>query len=201
MAGLGVGSVECSLAFAAVGLKSNPLLMSGIPVGKSTDVVAQSEYNAHLLLFVSLYFNMSYPQHLGFGWSVFGPYSGTVSAVVQPLIPRESVRCGDTDDGAEDQDDGGLALQEAKPKLKRPPLYKVVILNDDYTPMEFVVEILETFFQLNREKATQVMLHVHTKGKGVCGVFTREIAETKVAQVNEYSRHNQHPLMCDMEQN
>ena len=92
-----------------------------------------------------------------------------------------------------------LALQEAQPKLKKPPLYKVVLLNDDYTPMEFVVEVLETFFVLSRDKATQIMLHVHTQGKGVCGVFTREIAETKVAQVNEYSRQNNHPLLCVME--
>ena len=95
--------------------------------------------------------------------------------------------------------DDGLLVQEAKPKLKRPPQYKVVLLNDDYTPMEFVVEILETFFGMNREKATQVMLHVHTRGKGVCGIFSRDVAETKVAQVNDYSRENQHPLMCTME--
>ncbi|MEE9493976.1 MAG: ATP-dependent Clp protease adapter ClpS [Gammaproteobacteria bacterium] len=100
----------------------------------------------------------------------------------------------------EEQDnDNGLAVLEEKPELKQPPLYKVVLLNDDYTPMEFVVLLLETFFSLNREQATQVMLHVHTKGKGVCGVFTREIAETKVYQVNEFSRENEHPLMCSME--
>ena len=75
----------------------------------------------------------------------------------------------------------------------------MVLLNDDYTPMEFVVEVLEVFFGMNREKATQVMLHVHTRGRGVCGVFTREIAESKVAQVNEYARLNQHPLLCTME--
>lgn len=97
-------------------------------------------------------------------------------------------------------DDGGLAVQEAKPKLKPPPLYKVVLLNDDYTPMEFVVQVLETIFSMNREKATQVMLHVHTRGKGVCGVFTREIAETKVAQANEFSRRNRHPLLCTLEE-
>lgn len=98
------------------------------------------------------------------------------------------------------QGDEGLAVQEAKPKLKRPPLYKVVLLNDDFTPMDFVVHVLEVFFGMSREKATQVMLHVHTRGKGVCGVFTYEIAETKVAQVNEYSRRHQHPLLCTMEE-
>ena len=95
--------------------------------------------------------------------------------------------------------DDGVALQEAKPKLARPQLYKVILLNDDYTPMEFVVQVLEVFFTMNREQAIQVMLHVHTRGKGVCGVYTRDIAETKVAQVNEYSRRNQHPLICTLE--
>lgn len=95
--------------------------------------------------------------------------------------------------------DRGLAVQEAKPKVKEPPLYKVILLNDDYTPMDFVVEVLEMFFGMSRSKATQIMLHVHTRGKGVCGVYTREIAETKVAQVNEYARAHQHPLLCDME--
>ena len=96
--------------------------------------------------------------------------------------------------------DDGLALEEARPKLKRPSLYKVVLLNDDFTPMEFVVEILERFFAMGREKATQIMLHVHTRGKGVCGVYTHDVAETKVAQVNEYSRKHQHPLLCTMEE-
>jgi ATP-dependent Clp protease adaptor protein ClpS len=96
--------------------------------------------------------------------------------------------------------ESGLSVQESKPKLKRPPMYKVLLLNDDYTPMEFVVVVLETFFRMDREKATQIMLHVHTRGVGVCGVYTRDIAETKVAQVNDYSRSNQHPLMCTMEE-
>ena len=94
----------------------------------------------------------------------------------------------------------GTAVAEAKPRLKKPPMYRVILLNDDYTPMDFVVEVLETFFQMNREQATQVMLHVHTRGAGVCGVFTREIAETKVTQVNEYSRSHHHPLLCTMEE-
>ncbi len=96
--------------------------------------------------------------------------------------------------------DTGLLLETAKPKLKKPPMYKVVLLNDDYTPMEFVVQVLEMFFGMDREKATRIMLTVHTQGKGVCGIYTREIAETKVVQVNQYSRENQHPLLCDMEE-
>ncbi|HHH35774.1 MAG TPA: ATP-dependent Clp protease adapter ClpS [Gammaproteobacteria bacterium] len=98
-----------------------------------------------------------------------------------------------------DHDNGELATEESRPKLKKPPLYKVLLLNDDYTPMDFVVEILTRYFHMSEEKATQVMLHVHTRGVGVCGVFTREIAETKVAQVTEHARENQHPLLCTME--
>jgi len=103
-------------------------------------------------------------------------------------------------DGQKSQFNDDLAVEEAKPKVKPPPLYKVILLNDDYTPMEFVVYVLEVFFNMSREKATQIMLHVHTRGVGVCGVYTREIAETKVNQVNEYSRKHQHPLMCTMEE-
>jgi ATP-dependent Clp protease adaptor protein ClpS len=99
----------------------------------------------------------------------------------------------------ESEQEHGLAVETAKPETARPPLYQVVLLNDDYTPMEFVVAVLETFFNMNRERATQIMLHVHTRGKGVCGVFTREVAESKVTQVNEFSRSHQHPLLCTME--
>jgi ATP-dependent Clp protease adaptor protein ClpS len=93
-----------------------------------------------------------------------------------------------------------LAVEEAKPRLKKPPLYQVILLNDDYTPMEFVVDVLERIFNLERTVATRVMLEVHTRGKGVCGVFTYEIAETKVAQVTSYARQQQHPLLCTMEE-
>ena len=98
----------------------------------------------------------------------------------------------------QDHDDG-LALQEARPKLKKPPLYQVILINDDYTPMEFVVHVLEIFFAMDRHKATRIMLQVHTRGKGVCGIFTHEIAETTVSQVNHYSREHEHPLKCTME--
>lgn len=94
----------------------------------------------------------------------------------------------------------GLAVDEARPRLKRPPMFKVVLLNDDFTPMEFVVEVLQRFFRLDRQKSVQIMLHVHTRGKGVCGVFTHEIAETKAAQVTDYAREHQHPLMCTVEE-
>ncbi|GAA5215156.1 ATP-dependent Clp protease adapter ClpS [Corallincola platygyrae] len=92
-----------------------------------------------------------------------------------------------------------LDVVTAKPKVKPPPMYKVILNNDDYTPMDFVVEVLQRFFNLNVEQATEVMLSVHYKGKGVCGVFTAEIAETKVEQVNSYARQHEHPLLCSME--
>ena len=101
--------------------------------------------------------------------------------------------------GEKEDSGGGLALEESKPELKKPPLFKVVLINDDYTPMEFVVEVLEIFFRMNREQATHVMLTVHTQGKGVCGIFTRDIAETKAAQVNQYAREHEHPLLCEIE--
>ena len=92
-----------------------------------------------------------------------------------------------------------VVVEEARPEVARPPLYQVLLLNDDFTPMDFVVVVLETFFNMDRERATQVMLHVHTRGRGVCGVFTREVAETKVTQVNEFSRSHQHPLLCTLD--
>ena len=99
----------------------------------------------------------------------------------------------------EHDSDRGLAVKTAKPEVARPPLFQVLLLNDDFTPMDFVVEVLRGFFNLDQEQAVQVMLHVHTRGRGVCGVFTREVAETKVTHVNEYSRSHQHPLLCTME--
>ena len=102
------------------------------------------------------------------------------------------------DDDYDFNDD--LAVEEVKPKLKPPKQYKVILNNDDYTPMEFVIQILMTFFAMDHAKATRVMMSVHTKGKGICGTFSFEIAETKVDQVNEYSKINQHPLLCSMEE-
>ncbi|PKM04933.1 MAG: ATP-dependent Clp protease adapter ClpS [Gammaproteobacteria bacterium HGW-Gammaproteobacteria-6] len=102
-------------------------------------------------------------------------------------------------DQPEQGDDFGLAVESSKPELKPPSRYQVVMMDDDYTPMDFVVEVLETFFPLNREAATQIMLKVHTEGSAVCGVFTRDIAETKAAQVNDYARECQHPLMCQIQ--
>ena len=103
-----------------------------------------------------------------------------------------------------DQNQGGsgtgLVVETTRPKLKKPPMYKVLMLNDDFTPMEFVIMILEKLFRMDHEKAVQVMLNVHQKGKGVCGVFPHEVAQTKVAQVLELARQNEHPLQCSMEE-
>jgi ATP-dependent Clp protease adaptor protein ClpS len=99
--------------------------------------------------------------------------------------------------GDEEQSTG--VVVKTKPKTKKPSLYKVLMLNDDYTPMEFVVHILERFFSKNREEATRIMMHVHRRGVGVCGVYTYEVAETKVTQVMDFARQHQHPLQCTLE--
>ncbi len=94
----------------------------------------------------------------------------------------------------------GVVVEKARPKLKPPSMYKVVMLNDDFTPMDFVVEVLQRYFGMNHERAVRVMMDVHARGRAVCGVYTAEIAETKVAQVNDYSRDHEYPLLCLMEE-
>ncbi len=96
------------------------------------------------------------------------------------------------------QEEHGLTLK-TRPKTQKPSMYKVLLLNDDYTPMEFVVHVLESIFQKNRQEATDIMLHVHRRGVGVCGIFTFEVAETKVAQVMDFAGANEQPLQCIME--
>lgn len=105
------------------------------------------------------------------------------------------------DDRREGGDEGtGIGVvTQAKPKTKKPDLYRVLLLNDDFTPMEFVIAVLERFFRKNREDATRIMLHVHQHGVGECGVYTYEVAETKVTQVLDFARKHQHPLQCVME--
>ncbi len=128
------------------------------------------------------------------------------------LSGRDEARCrcvgtGLTDVSDSDRRGGGNNTEnpntgvvvKARPKTRKPAMYKVLMLNDDYTPMEFVVHVLERFFQKNREEATRIMLHVHRRGVGVCGVFTYEVAETKVTQVMDLARQNQHPLQCTIE--
>ena len=104
----------------------------------------------------------------------------------------------DSDDDSQVNDDTGILLK-TRPKTKKPSMYKVLLLNDDYTPMEFVVHVVEKFFAKNRAEATDIMMHVHRRGVGVCGVFTYEVAETKVAQVMDFARANEQPLQCTME--
>jgi len=110
----------------------------------------------------------------------------------KPPVPVVRPR---TDDGQ-----GAVVAERKEQKTEPPPMFQVILLNDDYTPMEFVVDVLQRIFGMDRTKATRIMLEVHTRGKGVCGVYTHEIAETKVAQVNAYSRQHQHPLLCTMEE-
>jgi len=111
-----------------------------------------------------------------------------------------SARIDMSDNGKRGEEGPGTGvIVKAKPKTKKPAMYKVLMLNDDYTPMEFVVHILERFFSKNRQEATRIMLHVHRRGVGICGVYTYEVAETKVTQVMDFARQHQHPLQCTLE--
>ena len=117
------------------------------------------------------------------------------------VLPRHGAAVAtrkDDDFGGDGQGETGLVTR-TKPKPKKPAMYKVLMLNDDYTPMEFVVQVLERFFAMANEQAVRVMLHVHQRGVGVCGVYTYEVAETKVTQVMDFARKNQHPLQCTLE--
>ena len=121
-------------------------------------------------------------------------------SLLEKRVVNLTVQCSSSPDEEHEIDrDTGTITREKEPELKKPPLYKVVLINDDYTPMDFVVEILRVFFGMNVEKATQIMLKVHTEGKGVCGVFSKDVAETKAAQVNDYSRECEQPLLCSVE--
>jgi len=114
------------------------------------------------------------------------------------LVPR-MIDPDDVDNGGDDGGPDTGVVVRSKPKAKKPSMYKVIMLNDDYTPMEFVVMVLERFFSKTHDEATHIMMHVHQKGVGVCGVFTYEVAETKVTQVMDLARQHQHPLQCTLE--
>lgn len=123
--------------------------------------------------------------------------------VIEKILEEERMEDEGADDGSggepgRENPQTGILLK-TRPKVKKPSMYKVLLLNDDYTPMEFVVHVVEKFFNKNRQEATDVMLHVHRRGVGVCGIFTYEIAETKVAQVMDFARANEQPLQCTME--
>ncbi|TCT12734.1 ATP-dependent Clp protease adaptor protein ClpS [Tepidamorphus gemmatus] len=117
-----------------------------------------------------------------------------VSVGSLPAVTRMARRQGEGDNGV-----GTGIVTKTRPKTKRPNLYRVLLLNDDYTPMEFVVHVLERFFNKGRDEATRIMLHVHQNGVGECGIYTYEVAETKVTQVMDFARKHQHPLQCVME--
>lgn len=117
---------------------------------------------------------------------------------IEPLMAGKKDSGGAGNGGSDDEGRTGL-VTKTRPKTKKPNLYKVLLLNDDYTPMEFVVHVLEKYFNKGRDEATRIMLHVHHKGVGICGVFTYEVAETKVTQVMDFSRQHGHPLQCTME--
>ena len=112
------------------------------------------------------------------------------------IVP--TITMGEDKDNKDDEVEGNVKLA-VKPKTKTPPLYRVLMMNDDYTPMEFVIEVLEKFFQKNREEATQIMLHVHQRGVGVCGIYAYDLAETKAMQVMNYARKYEHPLQVQLE--
>ena len=120
-----------------------------------------------------------------------------MAQIVERLIDRRTKLQEDRDDDADGRDRGTAVI--TRTRTKKPSLYRVLILNDDYTPMEFVVNVLERFFSKNREQATKIMLHVHNHGVGECGVYTFEVAETKVSNVMDFARQHQHPLQCVME--
>ncbi|MCB2100642.1 MAG: ATP-dependent Clp protease adapter ClpS [Rhodobacterales bacterium] len=134
------------------------------------------------------------------------PETQTVTRPQDPLDPKRSgppARAADDDGpqgpGGGDGGPGTGVVTKVRPKTKKPAMYKVLMLNDDYTPMEFVVHVLERYFSMNNQRATEVMLHVHQRGVGVCGVYTYEVAETKVTQVMDLARQHQHPLQCTIE--
>ena len=124
-----------------------------------------------------------------------------LSSISYPANSPITARAGMSDNGKRggEEGPGTGVIVKAKPKTKKPAMYKVLMLNDDYTPMEFVVHILQRFFNKNQQEATRIMLHVHKRGVGVCGVYTYEVAETKVTQVMDFARQHQHPLQCTLE--
>ncbi|NJR13988.1 MAG: ATP-dependent Clp protease adapter ClpS [Phyllobacteriaceae bacterium] len=127
------------------------------------------------------------------------PGKGKRQLLAVSAFPAKGAGGDDADGGSGGLGRGTAVISKTKPKTKRPSMYRVLLLNDDYTPMEFVVHVLERFFHKNAEEATRIMLHVHQNGVGECGVYTYEVAETKVVQVMDLARQHQHPLQCVME--
>ena len=135
-----------------------------------------------------------------FGWREEKTFAEWQKANIIRERAASSPRADMSENGKRGEEGPGTGVVvKPKPKTKKPSMYKVLMLNDDYTPMEFVVHILERFFNKSRQEATRIMLHVHRRGVGVCGVYTYEVAETKVTQVMDFARQHQHPLQCTLE--
>lgn len=150
------------------------------------------------------YFSIIEPMTTDDKYLYAGPWAAAIRQPTIVTLSEQASGDGGDDDDVRGNDPNGDdpstgVIVKTRPKTKKPSMYKVLMLNDDYTPMEFVVHVLEQFFNKSREEATQIMLHVHKRGVGVCGVFTYEIAETKVTQVMDFARRHQHPLQCIME--
>lgn len=137
--------------------------------------------------------------HVGLFMTLLDDQWAVGTSTFRPRLGPDQEGGDDDGGGPGDGRPGTGTVVKARPKTKKPSMYRVLLLNDDYTPMEFVVHILERFFNKSREAATEIMLHVHQRGVGVCGVYTYEVAETKVAQTIEFARRHQHPLQCTME--
>lgn len=136
----------------------------------------------------------------GLGGPTENTFLGWLKANIIGQRQLLSARTEMSDNGKRGEEGPGTGVVvKTKPKTKKPSMYKVLMLNDDYTPMEFVVHILERFFNKSRQEATRIMLHVHKRGVGICGVYTYEVAETKVTQVMDFARQHQHPLQCTLE--
>lgn len=126
-------------------------------------------------------------------------FSAIMTSILTAATARVTMAGEDGDDPGEGTGPNVGIATRTRTRTKKPSLYKVLMLNDDYTPMEFVVHVLQQFFRMDMEQATRVMLHVHQRGVGVCGIFSYEVAETKVNQVMDFARQNQHPLQCTLE--
>jgi ATP-dependent Clp protease adaptor protein ClpS len=179
--------------------------MAGVPLngvaGRAHRVGVDAACAQNPLRFAPVISPAVFQRSLGFRYAALlaaGPMRRSPEQAGVATDERGTVMSDNDRRGGNEGPNTGVVVK-ARPKTRKPPMYKVLMLNDDYTPMEFVVHVLERFFQKSREEATRIMLHVHRRGVGVCGVYTYEVAETKVTQVMDLARQNQHPLQCTIE--
>jgi ATP-dependent Clp protease adaptor protein ClpS len=163
-------------------------------LSRTSPARARQRIKSFLLLFFKKE-GLPFPAH---DVALFQSRALPISCLYAGARPQDGPTMSENDKRGGEGPNTGVVVK-ARPKTRKPAMYKVLMLNDDYTPMEFVVHVLERFFQKTREEATRIMLHVHRRGVGVCGVFTYEVAETKVTQVMDLARQNQHPLQCTIE--